>query len=121
MHASGVTGRWSWRCATRAASRDARYPAWGWAYARDVVAAEAHAAGPATDAAVVAGAPARFVSDPGLDFAADEARYGPELERDTQGRHPALQRQVAELLGHFGAHSRNALRGMLKEAGKSPR
>ncbi|MCY4756455.1 hypothetical protein [Pelomonas aquatica] len=107
--------------ALRDASRDARYPAWGWAYARDVVAAEAHAAGPATDAAVVAGAPARFVSDPGLDFAADEARYGPELERDTQGRHPALQRQVAELLGHFGAHSRNALRGMLKEAGKSPR
>lgn len=104
--------------ALRDASRDALYPAWGWGYARDVVAAEAFAAGPVTDAAVVAGAPARFVTDPGLDFAADEARYGPELARDTQSRHEALQHQVAELLGHFGAHSRNSLRGMLKDAGQ---
>ncbi|CAM3725458.1 phospholipase [Roseateles saccharophilus] len=107
--------------ALRDPSRDARYPAWGAGYARDVVAAEAFAAGPATDAAVVVGAPARFVTDPQLDFAANEARFGPELAHDLQGQRQALQQQVAELLGHFGAHSRNALRGMLREAAQMPR
>jgi len=98
------------------AARDGRYPAWGFGYVRDVVAAEAFGAGPATDAAVVVGAPAKFVTDPNFDFAANEAQLGPELARDMQGQRDALQRQIAELLGHFGAHSRNALRGLLKAA-----
>lgn len=99
--------------ALRDSRLDARYPAWYPGYARDVVAAEAYAAGPATDAAVVVGAPARFVTDPSLDFAANQARFGPELAREVQGQREALTRQVAELLGHFGAHSRNTLRGLL--------
>lgn len=107
--------------ALRDAARDARYPAWDFGYVRDVVAAEAFAAGPATDAAVVVGAPAKFVTDPNFDFAANEAQLGPELARDLQGQREALQGQIAELLGHFGAHSRNALRGMLKQAGPAAR
>lgn len=99
--------------ALRDAARDARYPPWSPAYVREVVAAEAFADGPATDAAVVVGAPAKFVSDPNFDFAAHEAELGPELARDMQGQRDALQRAAAELLGHFGAHSRNALRGLL--------
>lgn len=102
--------------ALRDAARDTHYPPWSPAYVRDVVAAEAHAAGPATDAAVVVGAPAKFVTDPNFDFAANEERFGPELARDMQGQRDALQARIAELLGHFGAHSRNALRGLLKEA-----
>lgn len=102
-----------------AAARDARYPAWSPTYVRGVVAAEAFAAGPATDAAVVVGAPARFVTDPNFDFGANETLLGPELSRDLQGQREALERQMAELLGHFGAHSRNALRGLLKEVGQS--
>lgn len=107
--------------ALRDAARDGRYPGWGTGYARDVVAAEAFQAGPATDAAVVVGAPAKFVTDPNFDFAANETQLGPELARDLQGQRDALQRQVAELLGHFGAHSRNALRGMLKQASQATR
>ena len=105
--------------ALRDAGRDGRYPAWSAGYARDVVAAEAFAAGPATDAAVVAGAPAKFVTDPNFDYAANEAQLGTELSRYGQGQRDALQRQIAELLGHFGAHSRNALRGLLKQAASS--
>ncbi|HEY1127861.1 MAG TPA: hypothetical protein VGF12_00525 [Roseateles sp.] len=105
--------------ALRDATRDARYPAWSAGYVRDTVAAEAFQAGPATDAAVVVGAPARFVTDPHLDFAANEARFGPELAHDLQGQRDVLHGAVAELLGHFGAHSRNALRGLLKQAGKA--
>jgi hypothetical protein len=96
---------------------DGRYPPWSPAYVRAVVAAEAHAAGPATDAAVVVGAPAKFVSDPNFDFAANEEQLGPELVRDMQGQRDALQQQVATLLGRFGAHSRNVLRGLLRQAG----
>lgn len=103
--------------ALRDLARDGRYPAWSPRYVRDVVAAEAFAAGPATDAAVVVGAPAKFVTDPNFDFGAREGELGAELARDMQGQRDALQRQVVGLLGHFGAHSRNALRGLLKEAG----
>ena len=102
--------------ALRDGPRDARYPAWGAGYVRDTVALEAFDAGPATDAAVVVGAPAKFVTDPNFDFAAHEAQLGPELARDLQGQRDGLHQAIAELLGHFGAHSRNALRGMLKQA-----
>ncbi|MFG6431496.1 hypothetical protein [Roseateles sp. LYH14W] len=101
--------------ALRDAARDARYPPWSPAYVRDVVAAEAFAAGPATDAAVVIGAPAKFVTDPNFDFAANESQLGPALARDMQGQRDSLQARIAELLGHFGAHSRNVLRGLLKQ------
>ncbi|KQY81183.1 hypothetical protein [Pelomonas sp. Root1444] len=103
--------------ALRDTGQDGRYPAWGSDYVREVVAAEAFAAGPATDAAVVVGAPAKFVTDPNFDFAANEATLGPELARGMQGQRDALQARLAELLGHFGAHSRNTLRGLLKQAG----
>jgi hypothetical protein len=104
--------------ALRDLALDGRYPAWSPGYVRDVVAAEAFAAGARTDAAVVVGAPAKFVTDPNFDFAANEATLGAELARDMQGQREALLREVAELLRHFGAHSRNALRGLLKQAGR---
>ncbi len=102
--------------ALRDAVHDGRYLPWSPAYVREVVAGEAFAAGPATDAAVVVGAPAKFVTDPNFDFGAHEAQLGPELARGMQDQRDALHRKIAELLGHFGAHSRNALRGLLKQA-----
>lgn len=107
--------------ALRDLSLDGRYPAWSPSYVREVVAAEAFAAGPAIDAAVVVGAPARFVTDPNFDFGAREAELGLELARDMQGQRDALQARLAELLGHFGAHARNVLRGLLGQAGISAR
>ena len=38
-----------------------------------------------------------------------------------QGQRDALQGQIAELLAHFGAHSRNALRGLLKQVNSASR
>ncbi|MFG6413870.1 hypothetical protein ACG02S_08180 [Roseateles sp. DC23W] len=107
--------------ALRDLALDGRYPAWSAGYVRDVVAAEAFTAGPRTDAAVVVGAPAQFVTDPNFDFAANEAALGPELARDIQGQRDALAREVARLLSHFGAHSRNGLRGLLRQAEEPPR
>lgn len=101
--------------ALRDLALDGRYPAWSTSYVREVVAAEAFMAGPRTDAAVVVGAPAKFVTDPNFDFAANEAQLGPELARGMQGQRDALQARIADLLGNFGAHSRNALRGLLRQ------
>lgn len=106
--------------ALRDLALDGRYPPWSPSYVRDVVAAEAFAAGPHTDAAVVVGAPAKFVTDPNFDFAANEGRLGAELARDMQGQRDALLRQMAELLRQFGAHSRNGLRGLLRQAAEPP-
>ena len=100
--------------ALRDAAADKRYPPWSPGYVRDVVAR------PAANASVVVGAPAKFVTDPNFDFAANEAQLGPELARDMQGQRDALQARIAELLGHFGAHSRNALRGLLQQVDRQP-
>lgn len=103
--------------ALRDISLDARYPAWSAQYLRDVVAREAFEEGPATDEAIVVGAPARYVTDPDFDFG---AASGIDLDADMRGRlqaqRHALQATIARLLGHAGAHSRNLVRGVLQAA-----
>jgi hypothetical protein len=106
--------------ALRKLELDAAYPAWSDLYARDVVAKESHALGAATAASIVAAMPAGFVSDPAFDFGVKEA--GIDLSAAIAKQDPAkraeLDRQIAVLLGHFGAHSRNTIRGVLKAAAK---
>lgn len=101
--------------ALRDASRDASYPPWSDAYLINVVAREAFGQGPATDAAVVTGAPMRYVLDPALDFGASAAGVDldAEMRQQLQAQRQAFQDCIARLLGHFGSHSRNALRGIL--------
>lgn len=99
---------------------DAGYPAWSDLYARDVVAREAYAAGARLAAAITDSMPAAFVTDPGFDFGVKESGIdllGAMANQDA-GRRAELDARVTELLGHFGAHSRNTLRGILKAAGK---
>lgn len=100
--------------ALRDLSRDGQYPAWHPNYLRDVVAAEAHAAGPATDAAIVVGAPARYVLDPGFDFGAQEGSIDldADMRRQLQAQRDAMHDAIARLLVHLGAHTRNAVRGV---------
>lgn len=102
--------------ALRDLQADGRYPPWHEHYPRDVVAAEAHALGPDTDAAIVVGAPARFVTDPSFDFAAQEEALNldADMRRQLQAQREAFQAAVARLLRNFGAHSRNAVRGLLR-------
>jgi len=100
--------------ALRDTSRDAQYPAWHPQYLRDVVAAEAFAAGPATDAALVVGAPARYVMDPAFDFGAQEGAIDldADMRRQLQAQRDAMQAAIAQLLANLGAHTRNAVRGV---------
>ncbi len=108
--------------ALRDTGQDSRYPAWHAHYLRDVVSAEAHAAGPATDAAIVVGAPARYVVDPAFDFGAQETGIDldADMRRQLQAQRDAMQDAVARLLVHLGAHTRNTVRGVMALAAEAP-
>jgi hypothetical protein len=102
--------------ALRDTDGDARYPPWSDAYLRDVVAREAYDFGPRLLQALVAAIPPGLVSDPAFDFGAHESSIDlvAEIARQDPAKQARLDAAVAELLGHFGAHSRNAVRGILK-------
>jgi hypothetical protein len=75
---------------------------------------------------LVAAMPAGYVSDPKFDFGVKEAGIDLAGELGRQGSSTSAQRakldaMVAELLGNFGAHSRNLVRGVLKGAGPLPK
>lgn len=105
--------------ALRDPQRDARYPAWTEGYTRDVVAREAHDYGVELSNTLVASMPPLFVSDPAFDFGVQEAQIDivSELSKQGAAQRAQLDAAIAELLGHFGAHSRNTLRGLLKAGG----
>ena len=96
-------------------SLDSHYPAWTDRYVRDVVSKEAYDAGAATDRSLVNTLPARYVSDPGFDFGVQSAKI--DLIKELAAIDPAqrahLDTTIAELLGHFGVHSRALVRSML--------
>ena len=99
---------------------DASYPAWGPLYVRDVVAKESYDYGPKLAKAIIDSFPAKYVNDPAFDFGANES--GVDLIADLAKADPVkrstLDAAAAELLTRFGAHSRNAVRGILKAGGK---
>ena len=100
----------------RNGEHDASYPAWSDTYLRDVVARQSATAGPQLVETLLASMPAGFVSDPGYDFGVNEGSV--QLTRELAARSPEdrarLENAIAELLGNFGAHSRNAVRGILR-------
>ena len=107
--------------ALRATDKDKSYPEWSDRYLRDVVSQQAYKSAAAVAQALVAALPAAYVSDPGSDFGNREA--GISLLQEAGKRDAPVQARldatVAELAGNLGAHSRNALRGILK-ASSSP-
>ena len=104
--------------ALRELNRDVAYPAWTALYARDVVAYEAHASAKETVQTILANVPAAYVSDPGFDFGVKESgiRLLDDIDKQGPGRRAELEQQVARLLAHLGAHSRNTVRGILRAA-----
>jgi len=96
--------------------KDRSYAEWNDRYVRDVVSAQAAAAGAPLASTLVATMPPGYVSDPAFDFGAKEDTIN--LSAELAKRDPAdlarLEAAIAELLGNFGAHSRNAVRGILR-------
>ena len=102
-------------------TRDGTYPAWSDTYLRDVVSAQAADFGDRINDALLAAVPAAYVSDPGYDFGAKGGKIDlyAELGRGDAARRKTLDSILADLLGHFGAHSRNAIRALLANPAKA--
>lgn len=105
----------------RNSDKDASYPAWSDLYARDVVSRQSYALGAKVTDILVDTLPPGYVSDPGFDFGVKESGIDllAELGKQDAARRAKLDGAIAELLGNFGAHSRNVVRGVLK-ASASP-
>lgn len=100
---------------------DAKYPAWGGLYslyARDVVAKESYDYAAKLAKIIVESLPGKYVGEPDFDFGASEASVDliAALANIDPAKRKKLDDAVAELLTHFGAHSRNTVRGILKAA-----
>ena len=99
---------------------DANYPAWNALYGRDVVAKESYDYAAKLAKIIVESLPGKYVGDPGFDFGASETAVDliAELATIDPAKRKKLDDAVAELLSHFGAHSRNAVRGILEASRK---
>ena len=105
----------------RDGDKDSTYPSWSDLYARDVVSRQSYALGARLTDILVDTLPAGYVSDPAFDFGVKESGIDlvAELGRGDPGKPTKLDAAVSELMGNFGAHSRNLVRGVLK-AGLTP-
>ncbi len=103
--------------ALRSTDLDASYPPWSDTYLRDVVAAQAANRGAALVLALLDSMPAAYVDDPAFDYGpkADGIALQDEVDRTASAAsRQRVESTIAELLGNLGAHSRNAVRGILK-------
>jgi hypothetical protein len=107
--------------ALRHTAQDASYPAWSELYTRDVVSRQAHALAPQLVERLLEALPKKYVSDPSFDFGVHEAGINlvAELKQQASPKLAPLNSTVSELMGNFGAHSRNLVRGVLS-AGARP-
>lgn len=104
--------------ALRSGDMDTNYPPWSDLYARDVVSRQSHAYGSKLTNILIDTLPAAYMSDPSFDFGVKES--GIDLVAELKQQDPAklakLDQALAELMGNFGAHSRNLVRGVLKDS-----
>ena len=106
--------------ALRGGAADASYPPWSDRYVLDVVTRQSHAYGVKLTDILIDSMPAQYVSDPAFDFGVKESDIDlmGQLSKQDPAKRARLDSAIAELLGNFGAHSRNAVRGILKAGAK---
>jgi hypothetical protein len=100
----------------RSMDKDRSYPEWSDGYVRDIVSAQSASFAGRISELIVTTMPSTLVSDPAFDFGAQEGSINlvQELAKRPNVDRTALDDAIAQLLGNFGAHSRNAMRGILK-------
>jgi hypothetical protein len=102
--------------ALRKLDEDTRYPAWSDLYVRDVVSLQAAARADDLVKDMLATMPETLVNDPTFDYgpkADDTDMYATGQKESSAAQRDQLEASVAQLLVNFGAHSRNAMRGIL--------
>jgi hypothetical protein len=104
--------------ALRSSDKDSSYPAWSDLYARDVVSRQSQALGAQLTDILVDTLPVGYVADPSFDFGVEESTIDlvAEMGKQDPGKRAKLDGITAELMANFGAHSRNLVRGVLKQA-----
>lgn len=102
--------------ALRSTDKDRSYPDWSAKYLRDTVVPQAQAQSAQTARLLLDAMPAQYVSNPEFDFASRESviHLCQELKSANPDKRARLDGTLAELLANFGAHSRNALRAILR-------
>jgi len=100
--------------------KDSSYPEWNDRYLRTVVAAQAAALADNAQRTLVETLPPEWVAEPLIDLQPQDAtmRLLPELLAQDPTRRARLQGLVTELMANFGAHSRNALRAIVKSGNR---
>jgi hypothetical protein len=102
--------------ALRNQDKDHTYPEWSDRYLRDIVSLQASKTSNAWVTNLIAAMPAAYVSDPGFDFASreDSIKLLSDASQQEKPERARLDATLVELMANFGAHSRNALRGILR-------
>lgn len=98
--------------------RDGSYPPYSDKYLRDVVTTESYKFGNKLTDILVENMPPSYVSDPSYDFGVngDAVSLVEVLSKQDPKKREQLDAAIGEILSHFGSHSRNVVRGILKAA-----
>jgi len=106
--------------ALRDTRTDAGYPAWSDQYVRDTVARQSHDLGVTVTTQMLATVPTGYVNDPRFDFGlhAKDIDLMAEVARQGEAPKAALESTIATLMRNAGAHSRNMVRGILRDSGQ---
>ena len=100
--------------------KDSSYPEWNDRYLRSVVAAQAADMADMAQRTLLETLPAEWVADAQIDLQPRDAtmRLLPDLLAQDPVRRARLQGLVSEWMGNFGAHSRNALRAIVRSGNR---
>ena len=103
--------------ALRNRTKDAVYPDWSDNYIRKVVTTQSATYADRIASTLITTLPAAFVNDPSQNFGNNgDVDVVAAIAKVDPAERAQLDSAVAEMLGNFGAHSRNMIRGILKSA-----
>lgn len=97
-------------------SQDANYPDWSNTYLRAVVSAQAAQMADAAHQVLLDNLPTEWLVQPAIDLQLQDAtmRLLPDILKQDEGRRARLQILNNQIMRNFGAHSRNALRAIVR-------
>jgi hypothetical protein len=108
------------KAALQAQDQDASYPEWSNTYLRDVVSAQSAQLADAAHQVLLDNLPSEWLirSTVDLQLQDDNMRLLPEMLKQDEGRRARFQVLNNEIMRNFGAHSRNALRAIVRSGNR---
>ncbi|MBK9625123.1 MAG: phospholipase [Rhodocyclaceae bacterium] len=101
--------------ALRNGSKDASYPPWSDSYIKEVLTAQSATYADRVAGILIATLPGEFVNDPTQTFGSNgDVDVVGAISKVDAAQRAELDIAIAEMLGNYGAHSRNLIRGIQK-------